>query len=146
MDYPLPSVLKKVSVEHISGNATYWDGAPLGVKLTLDFAEVFELDRNKYDERVAAYTNLEGDKRETSQERGSYNDLMGLEVDNAKFVNGVRITPISERLERRGEGRSGAGRVYTEPPPLADQPGHWAAKMADRPWSGIGAVNRPRKD
>ena len=86
VDYPMVSVLTKVDVDYnLAGNARYYDGAPLGVKLSLSFSEVFQLDRIKYDERVSALMNIDNQRREASQEGGSYADVMGL-VDPDKQI------------------------------------------------------------
>ena len=78
IDYPMASVLTEVVVTQEEAGARMVDGAPAAVGLTLNFSEVLTLDREKYDSRVAAQTNVGTLSRETSQETGSVPDLLGL--------------------------------------------------------------------
>ena len=79
IDYPMTSVLSSVDVDYaVNGTQRMIDGAPQAVSITLSFNEVVTLDRNKYDNRVAAHTNKTGNGREISQEGGSGNDIRGM--------------------------------------------------------------------
>lgn len=92
MDFPMACVLADVKVENSSTRMS--DGAPQAVTISLTFQEIMGLDRKKYDERVAAKTNLTGLKRETSQEGGSIDDILGRTGDDVSF--GQRFGKASE--------------------------------------------------
>ncbi len=78
IDYPMTSVLTKVETNQATaGTARMIDGAPVAVELTLEFQEVLTLDRDKYEQRVSAFTQGNTQNRENSQEGGTINDIMG---------------------------------------------------------------------
>ena len=79
IDYPMVSVLSGVEVDYaVNGTQRMMDGAPQAVSIELSFSEVITLDRDKYDKRVAAFTNQTGTTREQSQEGGSDADIIGI--------------------------------------------------------------------
>ena len=74
----MTSVLTKVETNQATaGTARMIDGAPVAVELTLEFQEVLTLDRDKYEQRVSAFTQGNTQNRENSQEGGTINDIMG---------------------------------------------------------------------
>jgi len=78
IDYPMTSVLTKVETNQATaGTARMIDGAPVAVELTLEFQEVLTLDRDKYEQRVSAFTQGNTQNRENSQEGGTINDIVG---------------------------------------------------------------------
>jgi hypothetical protein len=94
MDYPMVSVLSKVSVNHAPNtSARMSDGAPAAVGLSLTFKEVLGLDRKKYDQRVSSYINRDNNNREASQEGGTLDDIMGgRKVEGQEVQNYDRLT------------------------------------------------------
>ena len=115
IDYPMVSVLKKVDVDYnIGGNSRHWDGSPSAIKLDLSFTEVFQLDRNKYDQRVAAQTNQRTMDRENSQERGSYADVMGLKDSSQELGPDIDGTDRSQQgaYDTLRESKLGTNSLY----------------------------------
>ena len=85
VDYPMVCVLTGCNVDQAPhGNVRMMDGAPVGVKIGLTFDEVFQLDRVKFDQRVAAQT---GNRREQSQEGGTLRDVVGTVDDGSDLFN-----------------------------------------------------------
>ena len=72
IDYPLVSVCTGVDVNYADGQsfATFNDGMPTSVGLTLNFTETATLTRQKYQQRSSAFFTTEG-QREATQEGGS---------------------------------------------------------------------------
>ena len=70
IDYPLVSVCTGVDVNYTDGQgfATFSDGSPMSVGLTINFTETATLTRDKYKKRSSAFF---GSDRESSQEGGS---------------------------------------------------------------------------
>ena len=93
IDYPMVSVLTGVDVNYgLNGSQRMIDGAPSGVGISLSFSEVVTLDRDKFDSRVAAFTNKTGTAREQTQEGGSDKDIQGIAasaVDDASQAEAI---------------------------------------------------------
>ena len=96
IDYPMVSVLSDVKVNYaVNGTQRMIDGSPQAVGLSLSFSEVVTLDRDKYDLRVAAYTNADGDRREQTQEGGSAADIRGI---NQAVSTDQKATAIAKQI------------------------------------------------
>lgn len=120
IDFPMVSALKNVEVDYaVEGGARYSDGAPVAVGLKLTFTEIMTLDRDKYDQRVAAQTNVDTNNRETSQEGGSLPDvlndqrpveLQGASADkkSAAAIKG-KTTGLSDRVKKEELRKAGVG-------------------------------------
>jgi len=105
MDYPMVSVLSKVSVNHAPNtSARMADGAPAAVGLSLTFKEVIGLDRNKYSNRVSAYINGASNNREATQEGGSLDDVMGRTPQDVSIGQRVKsVNPFTGDGLNRGQ-------------------------------------------
>jgi len=98
IDYPMACVLSSVKVDNSSARMS--DGAPIMTTLVLEFTEVMNLDRNKYDDRVSAFLNP-NEAREKSQEGGSKDDISGRLGTDVKFKD--RKNPNAKtRYEKQG--------------------------------------------
>ena len=103
IDYPLVSVCTGVDVNYSDGQgfATFSDGSPMSVGLTINFTETAQLTREKYKRRSAAFY---GGDREGSQEGGSdlitTNDAVA-EVNRARKLRDDKIA--AENAKETGE-------------------------------------------
>jgi len=104
IDYPMVSVLTGVEVNYgLNGTQRMIDGAPAGVSIALSFSEVVTLDRDKYDSRVAAFTNKTGSAREQTQEGGSDKDIQGMA---AIAVNDATDAEATTAAARKAEAKA----------------------------------------
>ena len=91
IDFPMVSVLSQVETNQaVAGSTRMIDGAPVATELRLTFKEVMTLDKEKYDQRVAAFTNQDGENRENSQEGGSIDDIMGRKPTDVSVGNRIK--------------------------------------------------------
>ena len=104
IDFPMVSVLKSVETNQAAqGSTRMMDGAPVATELKLTFTEVMTLDKKKYDQRVAAFTNQTGNDRENSQEGGSLDDIMGRRPDDISLKNKMKdFTGVGQAKQRDG--------------------------------------------
>lgn len=88
IDFPMVSVLESVEVnQSVAGSVRYIDGAPVATEIKLSFLEILTLDKVKYDERVSAFINADNENRETTQEGGTIDDIMGRRPTDVNFQN-----------------------------------------------------------
>ena len=88
IDFPMVSVLESVEVnQSVAGSVRYIDGAPVATEIKLSFLEILTLDKVKYDERVSAKVNADNTNRETTQEGGTIDDIMGRRPTDVNFGN-----------------------------------------------------------
>ena len=103
IDFPMVSVLESVEVnQSVAGSARYVDGAPLATEIKLSFLEILTLDKVKYDERVSAFINADNENRETSQEGGTIDDIMGRRPTDVNFGNRWKDRAGFEAKQRDG--------------------------------------------
>lgn len=104
IDFPMVSVLKSVETNQaVQGTARMIDGAPVATEMKLTFTEVMTLDKKKYDQRVAAFTNQDNNSRENSQEGGSIDDIMGRRPTDVSLGNKVKdFTGVGQARQRDG--------------------------------------------
>ena len=92
------SVLTGVDVNYgLNGSQRMIDGAPSGVGISLSFSEVVTLDRDKFDSRVAAFTNKTGTAREQTQEGGSDKDIQGIAASAVDDASQAAATTAAAR-------------------------------------------------
>ena len=104
IDFPLVSVIKSVeSNQAVATSARMVDGAPVATELKVVFQEIVTLDRKKYDQRVSAYANIDSDRRETSQEGGAIDDIMGRRPTDKSLGNKLKdVTGVGQARLRDG--------------------------------------------
>lgn len=103
IDFPMVSVLESVEVnQSVAGSARYIDGAPLATEIKLSFLEILTLDKVKYDERVSAFVNADNENRETTQEGGTIDDIMGRRPTDVNFGNRWKDRTGFEAKQRDG--------------------------------------------
>ncbi len=103
IDFPMVSVLESVEVnQSVAGSNRYLDGAPVAVELKLSFLETLTLDKVKYEQRVSALRPEGAPSRESTQEGGSIDDIMGRKDTDVNFGNRVKDAVGAKAVDRAG--------------------------------------------